>query len=311
MHILVTGGCGFIGSHLCDALVKHGHTLTIVDDLSTGKREHAPEGSNVIVEDVAKSGVFDGIIQQVDACYHLAAIASVQKGQEEWLRCHQVNNSGLVNVFAAIRTSGKNIPVVFASSAAVYGDSGTLPLQEASPVMPISAYGTDKLACELAGRVAFLNHGISNIGLRFFNVFGPRQDPASPYSGVVSIFARKALAGEPLVIYGDGKQSRDFVYVADVVRCLQSAMAALLESEGGYDVFNVCSGAETTVGQLATSLIKQTGKKSGIEHQPARSGDIRHSRGSTTKAQEILAFSAGVPFEDGLQHTLNWLRDNA
>ncbi len=308
MRILITGGLGFIGSHLVASLAAKGHTLTNIDDLSTGKREHAPAGSSVIIDDVSRPGVFDEVIQSVDACYHLAAIASVERANKEWRRTHEVNLGGLVNLLECIASHKKNIPVVYASSAAVYGDNPNLPLSETITATPISAYGADKLACELQGRVAHAVHNIPTIGLRFFNVYGERQDPASPYSGVISIFAKRALSGQPLTINGDGQQTRDFIYVEDVVHALTKAMDALVLEAVTHGVYNVCTGKPITINALAETLCKLAQSKSTITHGPARSGDIKHSHGDNTAIKKSLGFTTEVSLADGLARTLHWMK---
>lgn len=308
MRILVTGGLGFIGSHLAHALVEKKHALVILDDLSTGKREYAPKGCDVIIDDVARAHVFDDIVKRVDACFHLAAIASVERSRTEWLRTHQVNAGGLVNLFDAIRRAGKPIPVVFASSAAIYGNNAALPLKEITHPAPISSYGADKLTCEKTGDIAAHVHGIPNIGLRFFNVFGPRQDPASPYSGVISIFTRKILNGEPLTVYGDGEQSRDFIYVNDVIQAMMSSLDELKAGDIRHEVFNVCTGESVTIHHLANTLASLAGEKPDIRYAPARNGDIRHSAGDPGYAAQALQYKATTPLADGLRLTLDWLK---
>ncbi len=308
MHILVTGGLGFIGSHLVSALASAGHSLTIIDDLSTGKREHAPDGSTVIIDDVSRHGVFDEIIQSVDACYHLAAVASVERANKELLRTHEINLGGFVNLLDSIARHKKTIPVVYASSAAVYGDNTNLPLSETSTTAPISAYGADKLACELQGLAAYKVHGIPTIGLRFFNVYGERQDPSSPYSGVISIFAKCALSSQPLIINGDGHQTRDFIYVGDVVHALTKAMDALVLEAISHGVYNVCTGTPITIKAIAETLCKLSHSKSTITHGPERIGDIRHSCGDKNTIGKVLGFTAEISLIDGLSHTLNWMK---
>jgi UDP-glucose 4-epimerase len=242
-RFVVTGGCGFIGSHLIERLVAEGHQVSVVDDLSTGKRENLPEGVKLFVGDVADRRLMAEAMAGAEGCFHLAAVASVQKGNEDWLGTHRSNLTGAITVFDVARECGK-IPVVYASSAAVYGDNQALPLTETAATAPLSAYGADKLGCELHGRVATLIHGVPTTGFRFFNVFGPRQDPSSPYSGVISIFANRLLKDEPLTVFGDGKQSRDFVFVSDVVDHLMAAMASPSPTAR---VFNVCTGRATTL----------------------------------------------------------------
>ena len=206
-HYLVTGGCGFIGSHLCAALVARGDRVRVLDDLSTGSRANLAPGAGLVVGDVADPAVVQGAMQGVDGCFHLAAIASVERAVREWLATHRVNLSATIGVFDAARAVGP-VPVVYASSAAVYGDQETLPIAEDAPKRPLSAYGADKLGCEQQALVAGHVHQVPTMGLRFFNVFGPRQDPKSPYSGVISIFCDRLSAGQPVQVFGDGGRSR-------------------------------------------------------------------------------------------------------
>ncbi len=304
---LVTGGCGFIGSHLVGALLKRGHGVRVLDDLSSGKRENLAPAARLIVGDVRDAGTVRAAIEGVDGCFHLAAIASVQRGNEDWSGTHAVNLTGAIHVFDAARRAkaGAAIPVVYASSAAVYGDVATMPLSEAGLVRPISAYGADKFGCELHGRVGGLVHGVPNIGLRFFNVFGPRQDPKSPYSGVISIFAGRLVAGEALTVFGDGGQVRDFIYVGDVVGAL---LAALAKADArAPEVFNVCTGRETSVLALATLMSELHGIEPRIAFAPPRAGDIRISIGDPSKAKSKLNHEARVTLRDGLATTLAWL----
>ncbi len=307
MHYLVTGGCGFIGSHLLESLLAAGHSATVIDDLSTGKRENLPAGVTFIHGDITSASIFDDILKTADGCFHLAAIASVQKSKEEWLRTHQVNLGGTIALFDAIIKSGRKTPVIFASSAAVYGANSDVPLKETALCTPLSAYGNDKYACEPNARIATELHGIPTAGMRFFNVYGPRQDPHSPYSGVISIFAGRMKNNQPLTIFGDGEQSRDFIFVKDVVSALTKAMMAL---EGGalkHGIFNVCTGTETTVNQLAQLLKNMTQSSSTIQHAEARDGDIRISLGDTQKTANILSFNATISLADGLKKTVDSL----
>ena len=198
---LVTGGCGFIGSHLVESLVNEGHKVRVLDDLSTGKRENVPAQCEVVVGSVTDNQLVRDCMTDIDGCFHLAAIASVQESNENWLGTHEVNLTGTINVFDACRKN--RTPVVYASSAAVYGDNAEMPLKESSGVRPLTAYGADKLACELHAQVASLVHSVPTSGMRFFNVYGPRQNLSSAYSGVISIFVDRILRHEPLCIYGD------------------------------------------------------------------------------------------------------------
>ncbi|MDF1721856.1 MAG: NAD-dependent epimerase/dehydratase family protein [Minwuia sp.] len=302
-HWLVTGGCGFIGSHLTEFLLNRGDKVSIVDDLSTGKRENVPAEVEVIVGDISDSALMRKALAGKDGCFHLAAIASVQRCTEEWVSSHRTNLTGTVTIFEAAKTAkdGGPVPVVYASSAAVFGDNENVPLNEDAVTRPLSAYGADKLGCELHGRVAHGVHGVPNTGFRFFNVFGPRQDPKSPYSGVIAIFTDRIKAGQGITIFGDGGQVRDFVYVVDVVRHLVAAMDA---GGGAGDVFNVCTGKSTSVLELAHMVAEICGAEADITHADARTGDIRTSIGDPARATAAFDVPAQMNFRDGLRLTL-------
>lgn len=306
---LVTGGAGFIGSHLCDALVARGDTVRVIDNLSTGHRRNLPAGVALIVGDVADPVAVAEAMEGVDGCFHLAAIASVEKGITDWLGTHNANITGTITVFDTIRRQGSKIPVVYASSAAVYGDAATVPIAETEPRTPLSAYGADKYGCELHARVASHVHGIPTVGLRFFNVYGPRQDPKSPYSGVISIFCERISAGQPINIFGDGQQTRDFVYVADVVRALLASMglASMGLRPADSPVFNVCTGVPTSVEALAGLIAELAGKNRNVREQPPRNGEIRHSLGVPTLADTVLGIPGRVALRTGLGNVLAWM----
>jgi len=318
---LVTGGAGFIGSHLVDALLARGHSVRVLDDLSTGRIENLPTGCMLLRGDVADPESVHRAMQGVAGCFHLAAVASVARANEDWLGTHRTNQMGTVVVLDEARRLG-GISVVYASSAAVYGEIAGIAREDLSPA-PLTAYGADKLGSELHARVATRVHGVPTLGLRFFNVYGPRQDPSSPYSGVISLFADAIGAGRPVRIHGDGHQSRDFVFVADVVAHLIAAMARLEGSslggtrlgeswhrENGADaamplVANVCTGQETSVLQLAHALGKACGRTAAVVHAAARPGDIRRSVGSPALAIAHLAVQARIPLDKGLAATLS------
>jgi UDP-glucose 4-epimerase len=298
---LVTGGAGFIGSHLADALLVEGHQVRILDDLSSGSRANLPAAAEFIEGDVRNLETIERLIGDAAGVYHLAAIASVQRSREAWLETHSVNLGGHIAVLEAVRRARQaRIPVVYASSAAVYGASASLPLSETEPGAPLTAYGADKLGCELHARIGATVHGLATVGLRFFNVYGPRQDPDSPYSGVVSIFCRRLVSGEPLEIYGDGLQERDFIYVGDVVRLLLKAMAG---ATAGAEVYNVCTGAGTSVRALAQALAAIRGSEPSLSCLPARAGDIARSIGDPRRAQARFGWMAETPLSAGLAHT--------
>jgi UDP-glucose 4-epimerase len=305
---LVTGGAGFIGSHLCDALVARGDVVRVLDNLSTGHRRNVPGAACLIVGDVADPVAVAQAMDGVDGCFHLAAIASVEKGVTDWLGTHHTNITGTITVFDAIRRQGSKVPVVYASSAAVYGDSTDGPIAETAGCAPLSAYGADKYSCELHARVASHVHGIPTVGLRFFNVYGPRQDPRSPYSGVISIFCERIAAGLPIAIFGDGQQTRDFVYVDDVVKALLASMAL---RPADSPVFNVCGGISTSVEALARMIAELAGRNLNAQTQPPRSGEIRHSLGVPSLADRVLGTKGRVPLRTGLGAVLAWMAESA
>lgn len=304
MNYLVTGGAGFIGSHLCEALLRDGHAVRVLDDLSTGSRGNLPAGVALVEADVADAAAVRDAVADVDGVFHLAAIASVMRGATEWLGTHRANQTGSITVFDAIRQRGRPAPVVYASSAAVYGDAVSVPIDEDAERRPLSAYGADKYGSELHARVAGHGHGIPTTGLRFFNVYGPRQDPHSPYSGVISIFCERLLRGAPIDIFGDGRQTRDFIFVADVVAAL---VASMRHARCAAPVFNVCTGAPTSVLELAHTIADLAGRRADITHRPARAGEIRHSVGVPHRARAALGLGAPVALRDGLRNVLDWL----
>jgi UDP-glucose 4-epimerase len=299
---LVTGGCGFIGSHLVDALCAGGHRVRVLDDLSSGTLRHKPAEVEFVRGDVADLHVVEAAMRGVDACFHLAAVASVERSKLDWLGTHRTNLTGMLTVFESARKApGNPIPVVYASSAAVYGDNANLPLTEAAFPRPLSAYGADKLGCELHGQVAYHVHGIPNCGLRFFNVYGPRQDPGSPYSGVISIFCKRLKAGREVTIYGDGRQTRDFIYVGDVITALIAAMNS--RSLAG-ETINVCTGRPTSVLELARTIGEILGHQPAIRFAPPRDGEIRNSLGDPMKAERLLGFAARTDLKSGISTVL-------
>lgn len=302
-RILVTGGCGFIGSHLTAALLARGDSVRVLDDLSTGSRANLAPGAELVVGDIAEAATVRAALADRDACIHLAAIASVERGVRDWPGSHRVNLSGTIAVFDAARERG--LPVVYASSAAVYGDHAVLPIAEDAPTRPLSAYGADKLGCEQHARVGGLVHGLPTLGLRFFNVFGPRQDPRSPYSGVLSIFCDRLSRSEEVQIYGDGGQTRDFVSVHDVVAAL---LAGLDRASPDAPVFNVCTGRATSVRDLALAVATACGVAPLIAHRPPRQGEIRHSLGDPTKMRAALGLGAPRGLEEGIAEIVAWVR---
>lgn len=313
--ILVTGGAGFIGSHTVDRLVADGHRVVVVDDLRTGKRANlAAHGAltfasgapvELVVADVSH-GLFAPLAAVTAAhgpiarIIHLAAQVSVVHSLANPLVDVAVNYVGTVQVLEYARATGVK-KVAFASSAAVYGDTPVVPVVEDAPCRPLSPYGVDKLASELMLGAYAATHGVAATPLRFFNVYGPRQDPSSPYSGVISIFADRARAGKPLTIFGDGQQTRDFVYVGDVARAV---VAAAMADGGDGTAMNIGTGRETTVRQLAEIVVGQAGTGVAISHAPARAGEIVRSLAAVERVHAALGWRAEVALADGLARTL-------
>jgi UDP-glucose 4-epimerase len=309
MLAVVTGGAGFIGSHTVDRLLGAGHRVVVLDDFRTGKRanlaHHAgSDRLHVIACDVSH-GIFPALAPitaehgPVERIVHLAAQVSVVHSVQNPLVDMQVNYGGTLHVLEYARATGVR-KVVFASSAAVYGEVATMPVGEDAPTRPVSPYGIDKLASEHALDYYAQVHGVPVTSLRFFNVYGPRQDPSSPYSGVISIFADRARAGRTITIFGDGGQTRDFVYVGDVVR----AIVAGLGDAGNRVVANVGTGGEITVLELARSIVELCGGRSAIEHAPARAGEILKSRARVDRLRDALGVVAETALLDGLRETL-------
>lgn len=298
-RLAVTGGAGFIGSNLVEALAGENEVI-VIDDLSAGKSLNLKgidarliRGSITDLELLKKA--FNG----VDCVFHLAAIASVQKSVEDPVRTNEVNIDGTLNVLVAARDAGVR-RVVFASSSAVYGDSPEQPKREDMIPNPKSPYAVTKLTGEHYARVFQELYGLEAVVLRFFNVFGPKQDPSSEYSGVISRFISAVLKGEPPVIYGDGAQTRDFVYVADVVR------ACILASRSrATGVFNIASGKSTSLNQLATMIGEAAGRDVVPGYAEPRQGDIKHSLADVSKAGEI-GYRPELMVDEGLRRTVEW-----
>jgi UDP-glucose 4-epimerase len=298
--ILVTGGRGFIGRHLCRRLVEDGHRVTVLDDLSNA-------GAPVEEVDQVDGDVRDGALVRrlVDASalvYHLAAVSSVSRSLEDWSGTHAANVSGLINVLDAARA--RRVPIIYASSAAVYGNQADGPIEETAATVPLSAYGVDKLAAEGHAGVAGRLFGVPSLGLRFFNVYGPGQMPGSPYSGVISRFVDLARRGEPLPLNGGGYQTRDFIYVEDVIAAL---VLAVERTAPAAPVVNICSGRGVTVAALAREVNALAGNQAGTVEAPPRPGDIGYSIGAPDRARDLLGFTAWTPFAEGLVRTLNWM----
>jgi UDP-glucose 4-epimerase len=299
MHYLVTGGAGFIGSHLTEALLQEGNTVTVLDDLSSGKREHLWEAITFHEGSITNYDLVETLVKKVDGVFHLAAIPSVTRSIEEWSVTHRINQMGAVNVFEV--AAKYNLPVVYASSAAVYGDNEQLPLHEESETDPLSPYGLDKLACEWQAKIGHRIKGLNAIGLRFFNVFGPRQDPKSAYSGVISIFVDRLRNKESLLIFGDGEQTRDFIYVRDIIHAMNAAMQKLHQEDAVNFVSNLCTGQSVSLNQLANKLMAISEIEVEVEYQFPREGDIMHSLGSPDRMQKAFGPLTNTNLDEGLE----------
>jgi nucleoside-diphosphate-sugar epimerase len=303
---LVTGGAGFIGSHVCEELVSRGDRVRVVDDLSTGRRENLDhlDGVDLIVGDVADQTIADGAMAGVDYVVHLAAIPSVPRSIQDPLSSNHANVSGTLSVLvAAQRHEVKRL--VFASSSSVYGDSALLPKQEDMPTQPLSPYALQKLTGEHYLRLFYDLHGLETVSVRFFNVFGPRQDPASAYSGVISLFARRLIENRPPTIYGDGEQTRDFTYVRNVV---DGTLKACVSPAAAGRVINVTCGGRVSLNVLFNTMRGMTDSTVTAIYTDARDGDVRDSQGDISRARELLDYEPAVFLEEGLEATMAWCR---
>jgi len=304
---LVTGGAGFIGSHLCRRLLASGCAVRVLDDLSSGRRENlaALDGEVDLVEgDLRDEALVSAALAGVDYVLHHAAVASVQTSIERPRFEQEVNAVGTLQLFEAARRAGVR-RVVFAASAASYGKDPTAPKREEMLPAPESPYAISKIAGEYYARVYSSLYGLEVVCLRYFNVFGPRQDPSSPYSGVISIFAERMLAGAAPTVFGDGGQSRDFVYVDNVV---EANMRACATPGIAGRVYNIGCGRSASLLELVAALNRVLGTAIEPEFAPARPGDVRISLADITRAQRELGYEPVVHFEEGLEQTLAWMR---
>jgi UDP-glucose 4-epimerase len=304
---LVTGGAGFIGSHLVEALVKNGQRVRVFDDFSTGLREnlaHLEPAPEVIAGSVANPETVDQAVAGAGVVYHLAALASVQRSIEFPGDSHQVCATGTLNVLDAARRHGVR-RVVYAASSSAYGIPARDVQKEDDLLCPLSPYAAAKLAGEMYAQAFAASYGLETVRLRFFNVFGPRQRADSPYSGVIALFTAALGAGRTPTVFGDGQQSRDFVFVSDVVQALQKAAEA--PNISGM-VFNVGTGRNISLLELLNVLNILLGTNIRPQHAPPRAGDVRHSRADITHARLHLDYAPAVTFEAGLAETLRWYR---
>jgi len=308
MQILVTGGAGFIGSHLVDLLLMQNHQVVVLDNFSTGKLGNLPKANDalrIVNGDIRRSETVETAIAGCDAIIHLAAVASVQASVDDPCGTHQVNLVGTLNLLEAAKKQGIK-RFVYASSAAVYGDTQELPVSETTPLNPLTPYAADKLAGEYYIDFYRRQYGLEPVVFRFFNIFGPRQDPSSPYSGVISIFLQRALAGQPITVFGDGEQTRDFVYVADLVRLLEQAVNM---PDHIAEPMNVGNGEQTSLNQLLAAIQNFSNQPLDISYDAPRPGDIRHSCANNQRVRELMMFQNEYTIPEGLKRTWEWMGD--
>lgn len=299
---LVTGGMGFIGNHLVNHLLSQ-HVEVIIIDKSIHKPTYCDiHGATIVEGDVLSHELLHEYLEQVDTCFHLAALSSVMACRRDWIFSHENNVLAFNGLLEELRRITHPVKLVYASSAAVYGDSKILPSSESEHVVPRSTYGADKLSNEIyAGVIDALYH-IPSIGLRFFNVYGPGQLKSNPYSGVITSFKQAIDANKPLTIYGDGQQTRDFIYIKDVVNAMILA-ANTKDTQSG--IFNVCSGVGISIADLAQMMMELTHTQLPIHWLEARADDMRHSVGSPILAEKELGFIAKTPMMNGLKSFLD------
>jgi nucleoside-diphosphate-sugar epimerase len=305
-HYLVTGGAGFIGSHLTEELLRRGHRVRVADSLITGKRSNLAhlDGVDFLEGDLADLAFAHRAVEGVEYVLHQAAIPSVPRSVKDPITSNRANVDATVNVLVASRDAGVR-RLVFAASSSAYGDTQTLPKHEGMSTDPLSPYALQKVIGEQYLQMFTRLYGLETVSIRYFNVFGPRQDPSSPYSGVISVFATALLENRPPTIYGDGEQTRDFTYVANVVDGVLRACEAA-GANGG--IINVATGGRISLNQLFEAMRKVVGVDVRPNYAEARAGDVRDSQADIGKARELLGYEPLVTFEDGLRQTIDWYR---
>jgi UDP-glucose 4-epimerase len=303
---LVTGGAGFIGSHLVEELVRRGHRVRVVDDLSTGKRQNLQHisGAEFVEGSLSDPAVAVRAVQQMEYVLHQAAIPSVPRSVKDPVTSNRANIDASLNILVAARDAGVK-RLVYAGSSSAYGDTPTLPKREDMPTNPLSPYALQKLVAEQYCQMFTRLYGFETVTIRYFNVFGPRQDPGSPYSGVISLFATALIEGRRPVIYGDGEQTRDFTYVANVV---DGVLRAAEAPNAAGEVINVATGGRISLNQLLHSMNAIVGTNISATYEAARPGDVRDSQADISKASRLLGYRPIVGLDEGLRATLDWCR---
>jgi nucleoside-diphosphate-sugar epimerase len=305
-HYVVTGGAGFIGSHLAEELVRRGHRVRVADSLITGKRSniaHIP-GVEFLEGDMADLDFASKAVEGSDYVLHQAAIPSVPRSVKDPLTSNRANVDGTLNTLLASRDAGVK-RVVFAASSAAYGDTPTLPKHEEMPTNPLSPYALQKVIGEQYLQMFTKLYGLETVSIRYFNVFGPRQDPSSPYSGVISVFATALLENRSPTIFGNGEQTRDFTYVANVV---DGVLRACEAPGASGEIINVATGGRVSLNQLFEEMRKLIGADVKPTYAEVRPGDVRDSQADISKARRILGYQPTVAFDEGIRKTVDWYR---
>ncbi len=309
MRALVTGGAGFIGSHLVDELVARGDDVVVLDNLTTGRLENVPDDAQFIEGDVTDEAAVARAIAGCEVVYHQAALGSVARSVEQPLNSDNVNVHGTLAVLQSAHRAGVR-RVVVASSSSVYGGATQVPTPESAPLVPQSPYAVTKLTGEHYARVFWELHGLETVCLRYFNVFGPRQRPDSQYAAVIPLFIEALLTGATPLVHGDGHQSRDFTFVADTVQANVCAVAAPAEHCAGK-AYNVARGQPASLLEMLAILAAEVGVSVTPDHGDPRPGDVRHSHADVGAARRDLGYVPVVPFRDGLVRTLAWFGERA
>jgi nucleoside-diphosphate-sugar epimerase len=305
-HYLVTGGAGFIGSHLVEELVRRGHTVRVADSLITGKRSNLDHirGVEFLEGDLADIDFAQRAVSGVQYVLHQAAIPSVPRSVKDPITSNRANVDATLNMLVASRDAGVR-RLVFAGSSSAYGNTPTLPKHEDMPNNPLSPYALQKIVGEQYLQMFTTLYGLETVSIRYFNVFGPRQDPSSPYSGVISVFAAALIENRSPMIYGDGEQTRDFTYVANVV----DGVLRACEADGASgEIINVATGGRISLNHLFRTMRDLVGGKVEPTYAETRSGDVKDSQADITKAKKILGYEPIVSFEEGLKRTVEWYR---
>jgi nucleoside-diphosphate-sugar epimerase len=308
-HYLVTGGAGFIGSHLCEELVRRGETVRVVDSLITGKRANLAHIPNVefIEGDLADVAVAGRAVRGIDYVLHQAAIPSVPRSVEDPITSNRANVDASLNVLVAARDAGVK-RLVYAGSSSAYGNSPVMPKVETMPTAPLSPYALQKLVAEQYCQMFTALYGLETVTIRYFNVFGPRQDPSSPYSGVISLFISALCEGRRPIIFGDGEQTRDFTYVGNVV---DGVLRACHATGVSGEVINVATSGRVSLNQLFKTLRDLVGANVEPIYEKPRAGDVRDSQADISKAARLLGYTPLVTFEAGLRNTVEWFRSSS